>query len=165
MSVLGHRARVLAPSLVSSPAAMAAPQPTYDLTLLLDTSAPEDRRKQILDSIRAAISSAGTIVNEQDWGPRALAYEIRHKADAEYHLIQFQGPTSLLEQLDHTLRITDEVVRFRVIKLAPGTPAPPETRPEPRPTSSTVATEEQPPAAAPAGEAPAEEPVGEPAAQ
>jgi small subunit ribosomal protein S6 len=108
--------------------------PIYDLTLLLDTAAPEDRRKAVLDSVHESISSAGSIVNEQDWGPRALAYEIRHKTDAEYHLLQFQGPTTLLEQLQRTLRITDEVLRFRIIKLAPGTPDAPETRPEPRPT-------------------------------
>jgi hypothetical protein len=62
-----------------------------------------------------------------------MAYEIRHKKDAEYHLLQFHATPELLAQLDRTLRITDEVVRFRIIKLAPGTPPPPEHRPEPRP--------------------------------
>ena len=53
-----------------------------------------------------------------------------HKhADADYHLIQFRGTTALLEQLDHNLKITDGVLRFRIIKLRPGTPAPPDLRP------------------------------------
>ena len=62
-------------------------------------------------------------MSEHDWGTRALAYEIRHKTDAEYHLLQFHGPAALLASLQRTLRITDGVVRFRIIKLAPGTPA------------------------------------------
>ena len=57
-----------------------------------------------------------------------MAYEIRHKAEAEYHLIQFHGPRELLERLDRTLRITDGVIRYRIIKLDPGTPDPPDLR-------------------------------------
>ena len=57
-----------------------------------------------------------------------MAYEIRHKGEAEYHLLQFHGSPELLRSLEHTLRITDGVARFRIIKLAPGTPAPPEPR-------------------------------------
>jgi small subunit ribosomal protein S6 len=110
---------------------MAAPAPLYDLMLLLDTSAPEEQRKKVLSDVESAISSSGTIVSDHDWGTRALAYEIRHRTDAEYHLLQFHGPAELLANLHRTLRITDGVVRFRIIKLAPGTPAPPEApRPE-----------------------------------
>ena len=31
------------------------------------------------------------VVSKHDWGPRTMAYEIRHKTDAEYHLLQFHG--------------------------------------------------------------------------
>jgi len=105
---------------------MAAPAPLYDLMLLLDTSAPEEQRKKVLSDVESMVSSTGEIVGTQDWGTRALAYEIEHRTDAEYRLLQFHGPAELLANLQRTLRITDGVVRFRIIKLAPGTPAPPE---------------------------------------
>ncbi|HEX7299416.1 MAG TPA: 30S ribosomal protein S6 [Solirubrobacteraceae bacterium] len=123
---------------------MAAPAPVYDLMLLLDTSAPEEQRKKVLSDVASMVSSSGDIVGDHDWGTRALAYEIDHRGDAEYHLLQFHGPADLLANLHRTLRITDGVVRFRIIKLAPGTPAPPEARPEPRPERT-----EAPPAEAP----------------
>jgi small subunit ribosomal protein S6 len=85
------------------------------------------------------ITRAGEIVSKHDWGVRPTAYEIRHKADAEYHLLQFHGPASLLEDLQRTLRITDGVTRFRVIKLAPGTPPPPDGRPERAPVEAPAA--------------------------
>lgn len=134
---------------------MAANQPLYDLVLMLDTGAEDARRAEILKSVQDAVGKGGEVVNEQDWGPRATAYEIKHKKDAEYHLLQFHGTPELLAQLDRQLRITDEVVRFRIIKLAPGTPAPPESRPEPRPGGVAEDT-------APAAEA-APEPEPEPA--
>jgi small subunit ribosomal protein S6 len=119
---------------------MAAPAPTYDLVLLLDPAAPDEQRKKILADTQALVTREGTVVNDQDWGTRHLAYEIRHKPDAEYHLIQFHGPAELPATLQRTLRITDGVVRFRVIKLAPGTPPAvqpprPERAPEPAPTA------------------------------
>jgi small subunit ribosomal protein S6 len=109
---------------------MAAPAPLYDLMLLLDTTVPDEQRKKVLSDVESMVSSTGEIVGSHDWGTRALAFEIRHRTDAEYHLLQFHGPAELLANLQRTLRITDGVVRFRIIKLAPGTPAPPEPRPE-----------------------------------
>ena len=131
---------------------MPAHDPLYDLVLMLDSAAPEDQRQKVLSGVEATITAGGEIVNTQDWGVRQTAFEIRHKSDAEYHLLQFHGTRDVLETLQRTLRISDGVVRFRIIKLAPGTPAPPANRPEPRPTGigETGAAEAPAPVAEPA---------------
>ena len=106
---------------------MAKHVPTYDLVLLLDTAADDALRAKIVDDAKAIISGGGEIVGTHAWGVRPLAYEIDKKKDAEYHLIQFHAHSrDVLAQLQRTLSITDGVVRFRVIKLDPGTPAPPD---------------------------------------
>jgi small subunit ribosomal protein S6 len=107
---------------------MATEAPLYDLVLLLDTEIEDERRDQILANVEHAIEDAGEIVGRHEWGVRPTAYEVRKHADAEYHLIQFHGPASLLDQLDHNLKITDGVLRFRIIRLRPGTPGPPDMR-------------------------------------
>ena len=131
---------------------MPAHDPLYDLVLMLDSAAPEDQRQKVLSGVESTIAAGGEIVNRQDWGVRQTAFEIRHKTDAEYHLLQFHGTREVLETLQRTLRISDGVVRFRIFKLAPGTPAPPANRPEPRPTGigETVAAGDSAPAAEPA---------------
>ena len=63
---------------------------------------------------------------------------LRHKPEAEYHLIQFHGSSDLLERLERPLRITDAVLRHRVIKLKPGTPDPPDLR-KAAPSGTTIA--------------------------
>jgi small subunit ribosomal protein S6 len=109
---------------------MAEQTPLYDLTLLLSTSAPDEERSRILSEVEAAISSGGgSIERNQDWGTRPMTYRIAHQSDAEYHLLQFTGPPSLLESLNHSLRIADGVLRFRIIKVVPGTPPAPESAP------------------------------------
>jgi len=108
---------------------MTLPAPTYDLVLLLDAQAEDATRAKILADARASIQARGEIVRDDDWGERPLAYPIARRKSADYHLIQFHvSDKALLEGLDRTLRITDGVVRFRLIKLRPGTPNPPDMR-------------------------------------
>ena len=109
---------------------MAAQAPLYDLVLLLSPAAPEEQRAKILADVESQITNAsGSIERNDDWGQRPLAYRIQHQPDADYHLLQFKAPPTLIETLSHDLRITDGVVRFRVIKNLPGTPAAPDSPP------------------------------------
>ena len=119
---------------------MAREAPVYDLTLLLDTALEDERRDTILANVEEAIDRSGEIVGRHDWGVRTTAYEVRKHADADYHLLQFRGPADLLAALEHNLKITDGVLRFRIIKLRPGTPDPPDLRP----SATAVAPEPEP---------------------
>jgi small subunit ribosomal protein S6 len=105
---------------------MAQPAPLYDLFTLIDATLEDDRRAAIRDAARDIVEADGTIITDQEWGVRPLAYEINHKSDADYHLLQFHAPRSVLETLDRTLSITDGVLRHRIIRLAPGTPPAPD---------------------------------------
>jgi small subunit ribosomal protein S6 len=108
---------------------MPAQNPTYDLMLLLDTAAPEEQRAKVLAEAQRLLESNGaTIVSTHDWGVRRTAFEIRHKNDAEYHLLQFEGGPEVPAAVGRYLRITDGVVRFRVIKLRAGLPPVPDLR-------------------------------------
>src|SRR5437868_3888800 len=128
--------------------------------LVLDPNAPEQSQNEVLKSVESMIQSAGTLVGRHDWGVRRLAYEIDHRPEGAYHLFQLEtGDTGLLERLDHSLKIADGVLRFRIIRLKPGSPPPPTPRPdsrgrdrEERPDETRVAAR----AAADADQAPAE---------
>ena len=148
---------------------MTLPAPTYDLVLLLDTQAEDSARAKILADARSSIEARGELLRHDDWGERPLAYPIDRRKSADYHLFQFHASdTDLLNGLDRTLRITDGVVRFRLIKLRPGVPDPPDMRSsapptrraegEPAPRTAPGTEGEAPaPSAAEAAEAPAPE--------
>jgi small subunit ribosomal protein S6 len=97
----------------------------YDLVLLIDPNAPEDRRTAAVSEAESLLSSSGEIVESQDWGQKRMAYEIDHRPEAEYRLYQFNGDNALLDRLNQRLRINDAVLRFRIIKAKPGQPLPP----------------------------------------
>jgi small subunit ribosomal protein S6 len=148
---------------------MTLPAPTYDLVLLLDPQADDETRAKLVADSRSAIEAQGELLRHDEWGERALTYPIDKKTSARYHLLQFHvSETELLSSLDRTLRLADEVLRFRIIKLAPGVgappadmaagaaSAPPQAPPEPEPASAAEAP-------TPAAGEPAAEPATEPA--
>jgi small subunit ribosomal protein S6 len=109
---------------------MAKEAPIYDLMLMLSSTADEKQRAKILADVESAIAKAGgSVERNDDWGQRPLSYEIRHQPTADYHLLQFKAPPTLIDDLSHTLRITDGVLRFRVIKVLAGTPPAPSSPP------------------------------------
>ncbi len=120
----------------------------YDLMVVLSTTADEERRTKILADIEAQIADGGgTVDRNDDWHSRPLAYEINHQTEGEYRLFQFTGPTSLLEPISHNLRIDDAVLRFRIIRVIPGTPPAPDSPP---PVVAGATAAPAPAAAAPA---------------
>ena len=121
---------------------MAAPAPLYDLVLILSGSLEDEPREKIVATVEETITGGGgEIVSRHDWGARSLAFEIRHQKDGVYRLLQFHAPAPVLERLSGNLRITEGVIRFRLIKLRPGTPDPPapprQDTPPPRPAAAT----------------------------
>lgn len=126
---------------------MAQEAPLYDLTLMLALGATDEQRAKVLADVEKAITTAGgSIERNDDWGRRPMAFQVRHQSEAEYHLLQFKAPPTLIEELSHTLRITDGVLRFRVIKVRPGTPDAPSSPPPvvvtapPSPAATATAT-------------------------
>jgi small subunit ribosomal protein S6 len=138
---------------------MTLPAPIYDLMLLLDPQAEDAARAKIVADARSAIEAQGELVRQDEWGERPLAYPIERRAGAEYHLLQFHaGSPELLAGLNRSLRITDGILRFRIIKLKPGVPEAPDMR-----AGARRAEAEPQEAGPPQGEAPAEVAVGDPA--
>jgi small subunit ribosomal protein S6 len=94
----------------------------YELVLMLDPETPDERRDQIASEARQRIESAGSLTAERAWGMRKLAYEIRQRTEADYRFFRFETESPLLDELDHNLKITDGVLRFRIFKVDPDSP-------------------------------------------
>jgi small subunit ribosomal protein S6 len=94
----------------------------YELVLMLDPEAPDERRDQIASDARSRIESGGSLKAEKTWGLRKLAYEIQKRNEADYRFYRFETEAPLLDELNHNLRITDDVLRFRIFKVDPDSP-------------------------------------------
>jgi small subunit ribosomal protein S6 len=94
----------------------------YELILMLDPEVPDERRDEIAGNARQRIDTAGTLRHSDTWGQRKLAYEIRQRTEADYRFYRFEAEPPLLSDLDHTLKITDGILRFRIFKVDPRAP-------------------------------------------
>jgi small subunit ribosomal protein S6 len=97
----------------------------YELVLMLDPETADEAREKVAGDVRQQIEGAGSLDRADVWGMRKLAYEIRQRNEADYRFYRFQGEAELLERLDHSLKITDGVLRFRIFKVDPDAPANP----------------------------------------
>jgi small subunit ribosomal protein S6 len=121
-----------------------ANQPAYDLLVLIDADAPEERRTTVLEGIRKQISGSGELKSDVEWGVRKLAFEIAHRGDAYYHLFQLEAQPELLTQLEHSLAIDDAVLRHRIIRLSKGVPDTPPPSPGPTTPRAAEPVDDQP---------------------
>lgn len=101
---------------------MAKPAPEYELVLMLDPEATDERRDEIAVEARRRIENGGGLKQERSWGLRKMAYEINQRTEADYRFFRFDKGGSVLEELNHNLKITDGVLRFRIFKVDPGAP-------------------------------------------
>ena len=98
----------------------------YEILLLLDPDLDEARQEEILGRTRELVEKSGGSWDLQDaWGRRKLAYEIGHKGEGSYHLLQFTCDASTLEEISRVLRIDDGVMRHMATRRIQGSPARP----------------------------------------
>ena len=70
-------------------------------------------------STRAGASRRGRLKQERSWGLRKMSYEINQRTEADYRFFRFEKGGSVLDELNHNLKITDGVLRFRIFKVDP----------------------------------------------
>ena len=93
----------------------------YELVLMLDPEAADKDRDRLADGVRKEIEKDGSLEQADTWGMRKLAYEIRQRNEADYRYYRFQAEPDLLQRLDHSLKISDGALRFRIFHVDPST--------------------------------------------
>jgi len=89
---------------------------------MLDPGPDEAGRDALAQDVRGRIEAKGTLKHENKWGLRKMAYEIGQRNEADYRWYRFEGPTELLDELSHNLKIVDGVLRFRIFKVDADSP-------------------------------------------
>ena len=66
---------------------------------------------------REIVAAGGQIVKVAPWGRRRLAYPIDRHREGSYHIILFEAPPEAIVELEHSLLITEEVLRHLVTRV------------------------------------------------
>jgi small subunit ribosomal protein S6 len=84
--------------------------------LILPAEADESVVSGALDRITRVVSEVGGAVGNVDrWGRRRLAFEIDRQNEGYYVLAEFTAEPPVITELERTLHLADEVLRFKVV--------------------------------------------------
>ena len=91
----------------------------YELVTILSPQVADDEVADTVDRlIRRPIESQGGVCDEVNvWGRRKLAYPIQKHVEGNYVLANFQMGPERTRDLEHTLRISEEVLRHLLVRL------------------------------------------------
>ncbi|HET6954063.1 MAG TPA: 30S ribosomal protein S6 [Acidimicrobiales bacterium] len=89
----------------------------YELMVIIDAALDDEVIDATVKRIAGLLDQRGATVKKEDrWGRRRFAYEINHKTEGYYVLWEFVGGSEL-DQLERALRLADETVRHKVVRL------------------------------------------------
>lgn len=88
----------------------------YESVIIINPNLEEEAVKGLIKKFSDLIEKNGKVESVEEMGKRKLAYEIQKNKEGYYVLYNFSAePTSIVE-LERNYRITDEVIKFIVIK-------------------------------------------------
>ena len=89
----------------------------YELMVILDPDLEERTVAPSLDQLLGVVRQGGGTVEKIDvWGRRRLAYEIDHKAEGIYAVVDVTAEPADVAELDRQLRLNEAVLRTKVIR-------------------------------------------------
>ncbi len=92
--------------------------PLYEVGIILNAQLEDQERAAFLGEIKELLArEKATIVKEDVWGKRTLAYEIKHQREGYYVFWQYEGPGGAVKQLETKLKLSDQVLRFLHLNL------------------------------------------------
>jgi small subunit ribosomal protein S6 len=90
----------------------------YELMVIfdggLDDAAADAATRRVADAIGA---KGGRVVNTSRWGKRRFAYEIDHRHEGFYVVYEALTESGSLDDVERQLRLADDVVRHKLIRL------------------------------------------------
>ena len=90
----------------------------YELMLVIRPDVADDKSQALVDrTTRQIVAAGGQIVKVAPWGRRRLAYPIDRHREGSYQIILFEAPPAAILELEHTLLITEEVLRHLVTRV------------------------------------------------
>ncbi|MFV0315527.1 MAG: 30S ribosomal protein S6 [Microthrixaceae bacterium] len=94
------------------------PSRAYELMIIVDADVDDAANTAVIDRVTELVESGEGLVPKVDkWGRRRFAYEINHKHEGVYTVLEITTDAADLDEVDRFLRLADDVVRHKLIRL------------------------------------------------
>jgi len=91
---------------------------TYEVIFIVDPTAGDEEVMRLSEGVQKIITDqGGNIVKTEMMGKRQLAYEINHKKDGIYVLLDVDGSGAEIAEVERRMRVNDQVLRYMTIRV------------------------------------------------
>lgn len=89
----------------------------YELMVILDPDLEERTVAPSLEQFLGVVRQSGGTVEKLDiWGRRRLAYEIKHRVEGIYAVLDVTADSDAVKELDRQLNLTEAVLRTKLVR-------------------------------------------------
>ena len=93
-------------------------QRQYEVVFIVDPTADDDEVTRLTDSFKQIVTDqGGTITKSETMGRRQLAYEILHKSEGSFWLLEIEGSGREIAELERRMRVNDRIIRYITVRV------------------------------------------------
>ncbi|MCD6475532.1 MAG: 30S ribosomal protein S6 [Anaerolineaceae bacterium] len=90
----------------------------YEFVFIVHPDLDENAFNEICERIKGWINDlGGTVVSEDKWGKRRMAYPIRKQREGQYMLYNIQLDPEKVTELEHNMQLVESIMRYLTIKV------------------------------------------------
>ena len=90
----------------------------YEVMIIVDPEVDETGVKSVITRVTDLVQAdSGRIVTLDNWGRRRFTHPLKRKNEGTYLVFELVTPASSLDPLDRNLRLADEIIRHKIIRL------------------------------------------------
>jgi small subunit ribosomal protein S6 len=91
---------------------------SYETVFILTPVLSEDQAKEAVQKFEGEINSfGGKVKHTESWGMKKLAYPIQKKSTGFYFLIEFEAESTVVADLELSMKRDERVLRFLTVKM------------------------------------------------
>jgi small subunit ribosomal protein S6 len=95
-----------------------AEQRSYEIVFIIDPDAEDAEVMRLTEAAQKIITDqGGNIVKTEMMGKRRLAYEINHKREGIYVLLEVEGSGREIAEFERRMRVNDRVLRYMTVRV------------------------------------------------
>jgi small subunit ribosomal protein S6 len=91
---------------------------TYEVIFIVNPEVADDEVMKLSEGVQKIITGqGGSITKTEVMGKRQLAYEINHKKDGTYVLLEVEGSGAEIAEVERRMRVNDQILRYMTIRV------------------------------------------------
>ena len=90
----------------------------YEVVFIVDPGADDDEVTRLTDGFKQIVTDqGGAITKAESMGRRKLAYEILHKTEGSFVLMEIEGSGREIAELERRMRVNDRIIRYITVRV------------------------------------------------